>query len=116
MQEITVHCDGHSGDYLSVTHDEGRAWVSACLDGHFQYDIILTPEKTRTFARGLLALADEIDGESEPEREVRAVQSAPSRDSTLPARVASLEEDRGLTSPDASPADVLAVARFLVGE
>ncbi|GAA0641637.1 hypothetical protein GCM10009548_02350 [Streptomyces malaysiensis subsp. malaysiensis] len=62
MTEHKAVCRARSGDYVSA-HSDGDELV---LTGHrcdaFAMDACVTPADARTFARGILALADEIDG------------------------------------------------------
>ncbi|WP_328742954.1 hypothetical protein OG436_29625 [Streptomyces caniferus] len=173
MTEYKLQCRIFDTDYLTAELTNRRTTVGITahdIEGDAG-NVVADPEAVRTFARGLLALADEVDGGEVPAPNavkvgdrfrvtrdrlkcasvccgdvltVSSVSStAPGRfhakkggdelvwtfnvgdignglervdepaPSVAPARRAILEEARTLAGPDATQADVLAVARFL---
>ncbi|WDM16694.1 hypothetical protein J3S85_37645 [Streptomyces lavenduligriseus] len=63
MIEYRLNCDADPTDYLTVDKDGGDLEFFAHRGGgSFLVSIYPTVDAARTFARGILALADEIDG------------------------------------------------------
>ncbi|MEU7243362.1 hypothetical protein [Streptomyces sparsogenes] len=62
MTEYTAVCEVNDGDTVRALIDDGGVHLVARKNGRFATDLILSLEKTREFARALIALADEIDG------------------------------------------------------
>ncbi|MFF9525411.1 hypothetical protein ACF1DV_26030 [Streptomyces achromogenes] len=62
MTEYTAQCRHYADDYIRAHHN-GKSVVLDCyVDGEHMADPFLSPDTARTFARGILALADEVDG------------------------------------------------------
>ncbi|MFF4478733.1 hypothetical protein ACFY1A_17185 [Streptomyces sp. NPDC001520] len=62
MTEYKAVCHVNDRDTVTATIDDAGVLVVSRHRGRYVSDVCLTLEKTREFARGLLALADEIDG------------------------------------------------------
>lgn len=61
MTEYTATCDYESADTVQAYGSGGAVWLNARQDGG-EASVKLYPTNARAFARGILALADEIDG------------------------------------------------------
>ncbi|MGV9546803.1 hypothetical protein [Streptomyces ardesiacus] len=89
MTEYTATCNASSRDTITARVADGMSVeLEARFSGEYKGEAYLTPTKARTFARGILALADEIDGGEAEEApalrripkvgdRVRVVRSAP---------------------------------------
>ncbi|OKI19266.1 hypothetical protein [Streptomyces sp. CB03911] len=62
MEEIKAQCRASSGDYIVARKLTESVELAAYEDGTYRMEAYLAPDPLRTFARGLLAMADEIDG------------------------------------------------------
>ncbi|MEU3729950.1 hypothetical protein AB0E81_11155 [Streptomyces sp. NPDC033538] len=66
MTEYTAQCRISSYDRIRARRDEGSVELAGYF-GDYAGEAFILPDAARTFARGILALADEIDGgEAEP--------------------------------------------------
>ncbi|MGW1268151.1 hypothetical protein [Streptomyces sp. NPDC002491] len=88
MTEYTAECRISSFDTMRARIDDGEdVSIDAVKRGDVTMNVFLRPDDARTFARGIIALADEIDGgeaaEAEPTRapqagdRVRVVRNSP---------------------------------------
>lgn len=63
MTEYRVDCNATShDDYMTAWRDGCDVYIRACKGGALASSVYADTEAARTFARGILALADEIDG------------------------------------------------------
>src|SRR5690606_37429948 len=62
MTQHTATCRISSGDEMVARIDESDIEIAARQDDADQMTVFLRPSVARPFARGILALADEIDG------------------------------------------------------
>ncbi|MEU1037643.1 hypothetical protein [Streptomyces sp. NPDC005907] len=62
MSEYTAVCNASSRDVIGARIDGDSVELAARSYGEHKMETYLDPTKARTFARGILALADEIDG------------------------------------------------------
>ncbi|MFJ3248374.1 hypothetical protein [Streptomyces sp. NPDC086782] len=67
MTEYDVACSSDSRDILTARIDGGTVELLAERGGLHKMEVYAQPDAARTFARGILALADEIDGGEAPE-------------------------------------------------
>lgn len=76
MTEHKIACNSGVGDTLTV-HGGGEeiGFVAATSD-RFRNSVYVTASDARTFARGILALADEIDGERRRSRRPTPVRKS----------------------------------------
>ncbi|WP_329168369.1 KOW motif-containing protein [Streptomyces sp. NBC_01267] len=82
MTKYTAPCDVTPDDTVTAFKDARHVILTPST----RVDVCLTPTAARTFARGILALADEIDGGETPE---------PARAPRVGDRVRVLEDDPG---------------------
>ncbi|MYR43117.1 hypothetical protein [Streptomyces sp. SID5910] len=62
MTEYTATCNSRPSDSVTARADGRSVELEMRVSGDYRGEAYLTPDKARTFARGILALADEIDG------------------------------------------------------
>lgn len=62
MAEYIARCEINDFDRITARVDGERVELMAESSGEYAMEVYLDPAKARTFARGILALADEIDG------------------------------------------------------
>lgn len=67
MTEYTATCTHDSADYLTAKECTTLIKINGYRDRAHVTDVYLSPDDARTFARGILALADGIDGGEAPE-------------------------------------------------
>ncbi|MGW1828878.1 hypothetical protein ACWCO0_09450 [Streptomyces tubercidicus] len=166
MHEYTLSCKVTPSDRLTAGTEHNAIVINAFSAGRCFTDVIPSPAAARAFARGLLALAGEVDGgvAAEPAGQdvvkigdfveitedactsvigkrgevvaldlgstlpyfvktgphnrmwVSGVRKVSAVIEHAPTRRALIDEARTAAGPDASPADVLAYARFLAEE
>ncbi|MYW28212.1 hypothetical protein [Streptomyces sp. SID2119] len=69
MTEYKIECRYNRSDTITVLAEDGEIWFKPGSD-----NVSPTPDAARTFARGILALADEVDGgaaKAEPAEDTR---------------------------------------------
>lgn len=62
MSEYTAECNSRPSDRIRASREGDSIELLAEKFGEYAMEAYVTPAKARTFARGILALADEIDG------------------------------------------------------
>lgn len=62
MTEYRAECNSRPSDSVTARSSSTSIELQMRVCGEYTGEAYLTPEKARTFARGILALADEIDG------------------------------------------------------
>ncbi|MFD7776616.1 hypothetical protein [Streptomyces sp. NPDC059753] len=67
MAEYVAKCRIISTDAVTAAAEDGEIILTGTKAGKFVMDACVRPDDARTFARGLLALADEVDGGEAPE-------------------------------------------------
>ncbi|MET9126953.1 hypothetical protein [Streptomyces sp. NPDC004528] len=101
MAEYTATCRLSSYDTMKANIDGGDVEIEALRSGANVMEVFLRPAEARTFARGILALADELDGgEAETKAPTPELPQIGSR-----FRVTT----GGLNSASVSPGDVVTV-------
>ncbi|MET7939694.1 hypothetical protein [Streptomyces sp. NPDC005302] len=62
MTAYIARCRDRSSDYIVATKRGADVELEMHVFGDYQGEVFANPADARTFARGILALADEIDG------------------------------------------------------
>ncbi|MEU1254834.1 hypothetical protein ABZ445_16290 [Streptomyces chartreusis] len=89
MEDVKITCEGDDRDYFTAERDGRDIGLKSYHDGDFCISAYASPAKFRTFARGILALADEIDGGEVAEA------PKPTRAPVVGDKVRILEDDPG---------------------
>lgn len=128
MTEYTAQCRHNAGQYLKA-YING---ISVIIDGYDDRECVTNPylsaDSARIFARGILALADEIDGGEVTEVDIRpkvgdrlrVTEERELLETSEPARSSRatyVEEARRLMDGTGADADhIIAVAQFLAAD
>lgn len=81
MTEYTIQCGSDAGDTLTVCRQGEEIEFVSRSHGSFAHSVYPTSDGARTFARGILALADEVDGGEAKEAPETASGRMPEADS-----------------------------------
>lgn len=66
MAEYKLTCTVDSGDYIVARSDRHGAALTAHIQDRWTNNVVTTPDALRSFARGLMTMADEVDASSPP--------------------------------------------------